>query len=357
MIPDPGQTPTTPVDGLGFVDESLGLITLKDDFFPRNYWLGCNVRVTVGLDGGGLTNAGGDLPDVRLFAEDGKFIGMEADWGPVQPGTYGDVNVDYRWIYQFPLAYTLFSANTDAICIAYTAVVCEMTPRMVWFGDWGWYCGGSWYHSNVLVGDQKGHKCFWIDANGDQPQTGFQVHWANFTQRINSIPVPEDPAAKKARADEICKTKYVFHMSENDDPHTIFVNNPIEQNPDPGDNIHPSHSKRGYGPPKSSKSAKFRSRKNKKSTSSRMSNHLVISGTEKHSSRTLCDSDTSWGPDFLNMETGTFCRMTDKTHWSVCDGAKTTDNCFNTDLKALVINGVSARDKAYERITDWTAKT
>lgn len=42
-------------------------------------------------------------------------------------------------------------------------------------GSFGEICGTTWYLSQgVIPGTNYMPKCMWIDANGDQPTTGFQ---------------------------------------------------------------------------------------------------------------------------------------------------------------------------------------
>lgn len=42
-------------------------------------------------------------------------------------------------------------------------------------GSFGYTCGSPWYLSQVVVpGTDYMPHCMWIDANGDQPTTGFQ---------------------------------------------------------------------------------------------------------------------------------------------------------------------------------------
>lgn len=42
-------------------------------------------------------------------------------------------------------------------------------------GSFGEICGTTWYLSQVVIpGTNYMPKCMWIDANGDQPTTGFQ---------------------------------------------------------------------------------------------------------------------------------------------------------------------------------------
>lgn len=117
-----------------------------------------------------------------------------------------------------------------------------------------------------------------------------------------------------------------------------------------------------WGPAKHPVSARFRTdhqqyrRANETYHNGPHFNRLVIDDNTDHTGRALCESPTSLGPDFLNTADGTFCRMSDKTLWPVCDQSQgVSDNCFNRDSKQLMLNGVAARDSPYENVIDWTA--
>lgn len=95
------------------------------------------VRFQVGLDSdGGLTNAGGDIPDIRLFNEVGEFLGGRYDPGYIEDGTTGsDVKVTQKSEQQ--TTYALFSANDDAVCLAYISIVWPDEQKHGWLGSWG----------------------------------------------------------------------------------------------------------------------------------------------------------------------------------------------------------------------------
>lgn len=110
------------------------------------------MRVGVGLNKDGLTNAGGDCPDVRLFNEVHEKIGTTTDPGYVGEGDYKDVEVDQD-SYQQPIS-ALISANNnankngeghkDGICLAYLQVVWPDGQNYAWVGNWARHCGERW---------------------------------------------------------------------------------------------------------------------------------------------------------------------------------------------------------------------
>ncbi|KAL4887721.1 hypothetical protein BJY04DRAFT_212746 [Aspergillus karnatakaensis] len=111
------------------------------------------IQYVIANDGtnGDLTNAGGDLPDIRLFDETGEFLA----------GTY----------------------DSEAAKKAWTGLAWAGGQKKYGFhpGNWAYSCdeytdynNGYWYYGIGTVDDVK---CAWLDADGDIPTTAFQVHW------------------------------------------------------------------------------------------------------------------------------------------------------------------------------------
>ncbi|KAI0392432.1 hypothetical protein F5Y17DRAFT_359122 [Xylariaceae sp. FL0594] len=356
------------IDAIGIISGALGIIQFGMDNLPKQDSVGSTVRITVGLDfDNGLSNAGGDLPDIHLFNEVGDFLGKVTDPGKVDDGGFGDVMVKHKGNAGDQAAYTLFSANDDAICIASATITWPSGDKYGWVGDWGRQCGGSWYFSNIYVGaTQVKPDCLWIDANGDQPQTGFQVHWPEFSNR-NESKIPDLPADQADRINYLCTAgpPFTMHSQPDVDPQDITHWPPTSSRRSHERDITPMTS---YGPPRSPHSAKYRRgvRSNNNHPHYRRGNgtspsvrdmipvSLVVGDNDKHKAEDLCGSATSYGPDFANVASGTFCRMSDKTVWPVCS-ASVADNCFNTDAQQLVVNGVAARDEPYKKVIDWTS--
>lgn len=133
------------IDIIGVVSGLLGIYQFGADNFASKDSGGSVVRIQVGLDSpGGLSNAGGDLPDIRLFNEVGDFLGIVADPGHIEDGTNGkDITVTQSAEQQ--ATYALFTANNDAICIAYLSIVWPGDDsKFGWTGDWGKMCTNSW---------------------------------------------------------------------------------------------------------------------------------------------------------------------------------------------------------------------
>lgn len=307
------------------------------------------VKIQVGLDySGGLSGAGGNLPDVRLWNEAGDFIGMEADPGDVKDGTQGEISVGSEG--QQP-TYALFTANDDAICVAYVSITWPTDQnRYGWEGSWGKQCGGSWYWSHVYI-NSKNYKppCLWIDADGDQPQTGFSLHWPEFVSKTGQVPEGKDPSY-------FCENTPVFALHTDEDPSGIDfwpLGNHTTRREVARSEPAPATTKAQLN----RRSAKTTRRSTAKKAGKKVNKHankLVVSDdAENHPTSVLCDSPTSVGPDFVNTADGQYCRMEDHTLWPLCDSVHTSE-CFNMDTQNLVIGGKSARDTPYEWVQDWS---
>lgn len=75
--------------------------------------------------------------------------------------------------------------------------------------------------------------------------------------------------------------------------------------------------------------------------SARLASELVVSSKSDHSATEVCDSDTSFGPDFVSTEEGVFCSMSQKKKFPICghDSDSTAETCFDLETKTLVVPG------------------
>ncbi|KAK7752004.1 hypothetical protein SLS62_005966 [Diatrype stigma] len=339
----------------GVVQGGLGVIQFGKENFAKPNAGQSTIRIAVGLDvDGGLSNAGGKLPDVRLFNEAGDFLGIEVDPGTVESGGFADINVTHAGDSTQQATYALFSANDDAICIAYAAITWPGGDTYSWIGDWGHKCGGSWYYSNYFIsGNPDKPDCLWIDKNNDSPQTGFQVHWPEFS--IEDSGYTEESDDKDEKIDYLCNAgpPFKMHVHPDEDPNSITLWSLSSQR------SAATETGTSYGPSKHPKSARFQHdrhhpRSNGTDHSGLHFKRLVMDDNPKHTGRDLCENPMSLGPDYVSVYDWSFCRMSDKTLWPVCR-SDVTDDCFNTDLKQLIVGGVAARGSPYESVLDWTS--
>ncbi len=137
---------------------------------------------------------------------------MRADPGKVPNGEVGQIAVSHIGGNQKQAPYTLFSANDDAICIAYASITFPTGQKYLWDGSYGKECGYTWYHSGIYMQESNYRPtCTWIDKDGHHPQTGFQVRWPTFADKSN----------KGKPANSVCDT-VDYHVYFNKDPRAIY---------------------------------------------------------------------------------------------------------------------------------------
>lgn len=210
----------------------------------------------------------------------GFFVGTKVDPGHVDDRSYGKIHVEH----DNQGVYSLFSANNDAICIVWATITWDEEyggNKYAVSGDFGRVCGGTWYWSHMYTTsaiDSHGNvkddvvqpTCFWIDKNGDQPQTGFQVRWPSFS------PSNFDPDHKNPQ--RFCNG-VDFGLRKEHDPNGIryWTGGHKARRDDP--------KTRGQQPQRASWAK----------------DQLVVSDHAGHSVKELCGSDTSMGPDFAQL--------------------------------------------------------
>ncbi|KAJ5794804.1 hypothetical protein N7457_001403 [Penicillium paradoxum] len=312
------------VDAIGVISGILTIVSFGKDNFGNGETSGSTIKVAVALDGpSGPTDAGGDLPDIRVWNEVGSFVGMKADPGSVNNGNLGEVSIDH----ENQGVYSLFSANNDAICVAWVTTTWSDDRggnRYAVSGDYGEACGGTWFESHMYPNSNEDYqpKCFWIDKDGDQPKTGFQVRWPAFSKDEH-----DEHDTNPAR---MCND-INFGLREEDDPNTINY-----------------YTKKKRSGPVRARQAPARP--------AWADTELVISDAKSHSAKRLCESNTSMGPDFAHTGESLFCDMKAKTLYAFCTEDGQTD-CF--DMEAQAISTTAKRDvnaenpSAYASVRDW----
>lgn len=129
------------------IGTAVSILSFLDSNFPDPQESGSVTAFSVGLDTDGLSDAGGDLPDIRLWDEAGQFLGATYDPGSINSGASGqEVKISHDSGYEFSQStYALLTANNDAICIAYISHTWADGNKWAWTGDWGRACpGGTW---------------------------------------------------------------------------------------------------------------------------------------------------------------------------------------------------------------------
>ncbi|KAG6368611.1 hypothetical protein INS49_002824 [Diaporthe citri] len=305
---------------------SDGTFGFRPPYQERNTFF----KVYTGLDHGDFKDAGGDLPDARLFDLDGQFIGMVAD-----PGNYvgsGKSSIFWAGSKGQPV-YTLFSANENAQCISFVSAVWPgRSGHYSWVGDWGSECAGddpsmaTWFFGKIAVpGTKYWPNCLWIDLNGGAPATGFQVNWLDMKPDVNDARIGQ-------QAKSMCQTPS-FHLYQHYDPAYIIHHHRDHNNQQPG---RPPVLKRSEtAPPRKRSKPKLSAAEAKLAFEEKYRNKLVVDDVPAHNAHALCESASSAGPSFVNPEHGYFCDMQTKTIHPVCKEQDGKDVCFDMEQREL----------------------
>lgn len=253
----------------------------------------------------------------------GDFVGITSDPGHVDEGNLGEITVGH----DNQGVYSLFSANSDAICVAWVTTQYSDDRggnQYAVSGDFGRECGGTWYASGMFPSADSQYQpdCFWIDADGDQPNTGFQVRWPSYSN-TEFDSGDTDPTKFCNNID--------FGLRTESDPNSInyYV-------------INPKTKKRQSPQP-----AQW------------MTTQLVVSDSVSHSAKKLCDSAMSLGPDFAHTTEQMFCDMTSKTLYNFCGTGTNGTVCFDLDTKTIATANtrrgavIPKQSSPYETVRDW----
>ncbi|KAI9653209.1 MAG: hypothetical protein M1831_006167 [Alyxoria varia] len=342
-----------------------------------------NLRVAVGLDGNGLSNAGGKL-DARIFNEFGQSLGAPSVDNECTNGDAAcDITIEHDDDHKGQQGtYGLFTGNNDAMCIAYTTITWPDGNKWGWTGDWastsGDKCnmGQTWYYSNIIL--QNGTSpykpsCIWLDANGDQPATAFQVHFPDFYDPNGSL---DDERVDSP--EDLCGNPS-YYVSKGEDPNGITFYDPprassysnqeqesqrrlakrgkkmksVKSLQDPsnwkksGPKVQDPRQRGKFG----QQSAPVERRsvngteqeeaesvivdqvKNKMLTPQKEA-RLVCSSDPGHSAETLCKHPYSYGPNFASEHEKKFCDMHSKKLYGFCKGSSDVD-CYEPRTKKV----------------------
>ncbi|KAM5341688.1 hypothetical protein ACJ41O_014719 [Fusarium nematophilum] len=334
------------VDVIGLISGVLGIVQFGMDHFGGKEKAKSVIKIGVGLDvRGGLDNSGGHLPDVRLWNEDGRFLGGKMDPGNIKSGETQEIKVKHDGNVGQQATYTLFSGNTDAICIAFASITWPDGNEYAWIGDWGKQCGATWYWSSLYIqGTSHMPTCMWIDADGNQPQTGFHLHWPEFVSQDGLLPSDKDVAY-------FCDNGRPFKYRHDPDPRDMDVSPRFRRGESSAGAETIGFEPSPEGELKHAQTSTIRSSKLRRRNQC-FADTLVVDDNLGHSTKELCESETSDGPDFVNIADGNFCRMSDKSLWPLCADFA-ADNCFDPHTNSLRVDGVVARDQEYKNVITW----
>ncbi|KAL6409156.1 hypothetical protein AUP68_05526 [Ilyonectria robusta] len=133
----------------------------------------------------------------------------------------------------------------------------------------------------------------WIDKNGDQPSTGFQVRWPAFSTSEADPNAPPEQRDPKSKCDNVS-----FGVRSEEDP--SYIN-------------YWTRRKRRHLTGAPGQLKRQHSRRNEA-----MESQLIVGDVDDLSARFLCESATSVGPDLANTSEGLFCDMGEKKLYDLC---------------------------------------
>ncbi|KAF2463777.1 uncharacterized protein BDR25DRAFT_347010 [Lindgomyces ingoldianus] len=310
------------------------------------------VRVGIGLNSSTSEGLGGTVPSIRVYNEEVIPIGRASgsNLTNIGAGKYITIPVIQNMTYQQP-TYLEVAGGPDAVCVAYLAQTWSDGTQVGWLGDIGKFCGAKWYYSNLYVGTSNGSMykpyCTWIGGHRNQnalfEYSGLRIHTPDFgpVDSSNHFNVPENPTA-------LCNY-----------PKLEWYRQPIFQSAAPSFrpftfshmltvlNVFSLIGSTLGAPIKKLPSWNWDERNQVSFRPSIVGSHDV-----RHSSRYLCASLTSWGPDFVSFEEGIFCDMSLKKTWPLC-GGKVAKNCYDWQIHAILDGRRRKREIRYRNAIEW----
>ncbi|TGJ82606.1 hypothetical protein E0Z10_g6163 [Xylaria hypoxylon] len=307
---------------------------------------------------------GGHVPSVVLYNEFGERFGenLNNNLDTIAEEGFADILVPHvSKLRGYPHYLSLFQPieddkptekdhvayDLDPICIVAIWVTWPVPVDMGiygWTGDLGASCGAQWYYSNSVVG-ANGFRppCVWI---GRKEKLGGFRHGGFHATPQRQAWIKEHP---KVLCDSPARfSMYTYWELQNDGKNWLSMGAR-----DTTLVMHPNMGK-SYVPQKPEHSEELREQF--KASHAVFKRSLVTSRNPNHSARTLCESESSLGPDLVSLSEDLFCDMSQKKLWRLCtkDGEP---NCFDREFNT--IHGpepgtiVRKRDSPYHNFHDW----
>lgn len=204
------------------------------------------------------------------------------------------------------------------------------------------------YHSNIIINPEEPHKpdCLWIDADGDQPVTGVQIHFPDFTA-TNGV-APSDSI------DYYCDTP-AYRYSFNEDPNQVVYFDPPRDYNNYGNKKKRAASRPLIHTPQMPSNASANGPMQKIPVTGRVysrDSRLVVSSDVQHTASSLCEADRSSGPDFVSLVEKLYCDMSTKTLAPLC-GEGLEDECFDVQAKAMRNSKARTAPKNFSKVMAW----
>jgi len=343
---------------------------------------------TIRIYGGSGADTSGNAPHVAAFDINGNLIGSVKGGDIIAQGAPFDAKIEMKadgtdgsgaqaeYI-------SLSQAGVDAICIAGISVTWPDGLEFAWYGDVAEFCGAPWYHSTTILSakDLYKPKCVWIDgdaSNGIKTK-GIGIHIPSFVataERAESMTQDKDlwcnVAPRLKFYDDLLQEQAisVFKPYAEFEQGTLVDVDPAKVK-DSANWYTPEWAldKKGRKDDKK-RSVDFEAETTVNGTNAQLvangrklfQGQLNKSGSAQHSAKALCESATSFGPDFVNVEEGYFCDMDAKRMWPLCTD-EITNNCFNNAANKMIggkknsrrddVTGERIIHKRYDKVSQW----
>jgi hypothetical protein len=319
---------------------------------------------------------------------------------------------------------SVVTGGNNALCISYITVTLPNNLQYSWNGDIGFQCGGLWMFGNTtfsadIAGGIYQPRCLWIDgddSNGIHTKA-FGVHLPSFlanTARVdqynlnNDVMCKADPRFKLYDQLDVVNDAIPHFVDlpfdqgtllDFDPAHTLDPNNwattPVDikeiiaRNPDYLEDSGNARNDTSAGTNSSSLASTSSQDGNNPSPTNTAANasgdkgstvkswngvriapkqhrkhvgKLIKSQHKHHSAKQLCESNTSWGPDFISLAEGLYCDMDQKKTWPTCNDMKQRA-CFDVTVDRMRLGTANNRRdlttgriiprKVYSNVENW----
>lgn len=358
----------------GFILNALGIVVPVD--FAIKAMPEKSDRTVVHFLTGDLDNAGGDLPHIALWNEDGERLGqynpkkakLDQD-NDAEDGRIVVVNTQNESQDDDPAYIMLSNIENDAICLA-SIRVSNGVIDSTFYGETAKWCGQSWYYSHRGFGvDMINPSCVWLDGDHTNDINALAMSW----HVPDMIPSADKIDMYNKNWHYLCKSTPRFSFWGDLLPNSrIPIFSPkLEYERDsqtggPGADKHPERALDGsrvydksvqmYLGPNAKRSVSDRRvstgptrRPNlRRRGFNHNPGHIIISEIDHHSARELCEHPTSYGYDFVSTVERGYCDMESKTWYPLCGGDEMIRHrCFDLNARVLIgTDGLHARDAA-----------
>ncbi|KAF4786021.1 hypothetical protein HER10_EVM0012618 [Colletotrichum scovillei] len=369
----------------GINDRIYNLMWSHDKGIPTEHVDHTLVTIMLGDESG----AGGHQPQMELYDDFGAMIGhrMTNDGDRIGKNNNLDdsiykiehnVHVDKMTT---PKYIVINQWSSDAICVS-AIQVSNGKLSSVFYGDLGALCGQSWFFSRRRLDAKLMHpKCVWLD---EDHTNGFNARAMSF--HLNDmLGTPDKVKMYKENPQEyLCKStpRFSFWYQLRPGANLPFFKPPLEYERDAitGQEGRDKDPQRAVDKVKWDKmtdhdpqpiarrsmTASERRAKRKKLAKRQGRNpditHLIITRAEEHAASLVCNSTTSYGHDVVSLHEKTYCDMTVKRLYNLCDNTFKED-CFDVERRTLIghggigargeISAVGNPQKRYETAAHW----